>query len=569
MPKNLSRFVMRTVLPGALPTAAVVVFALTDLPWLGYGLCLATLVFLTGLFTTVSAGAGRTARAVIVAAVLLGTGLFRDGELNLGLAGAGALLLGLLGVEPLVFKALRMGRLNTANLPLPRSTVARWATPRTVAMVNIGMIAAFTGCAAFQLSGWPLVAVGVLVVLTQAVLVLRVWVRRRDVAYQTDTAVRAAVEAHAPKFAVHFSGPGSAVYQLLMWLPYFDQLGDPYVIILREGRTAKTFAAATPAPIVVAPSIAAMESMLVPSLRSVFYVNNSMKNTHCVRFGELTHIQLMHGDSEKPASRNPVSAMYDRVFVAGQAGVERYRRYGVKITDEQFRIVGRPQVADVRVDREPIANKKHPTVLYAPTWTGDSADVNFSSLPLGEALVTELLARGATVLMREHPFTRRNVAAGRALERVQELLATDRAKTGRPHRFGAETSGEITLADCFNDADALVSDVSGVVSDWLYSEKPFAVTDMLAEGEEFAESFPLSTASYVIRHDGSNIPEVVSQLLDADPRASERRALKTHYLGDFPADTYTRAFLSAARETYETPRDPRESHERDQAVTAS
>ncbi|MGH8877702.1 MAG: CDP-glycerol glycerophosphotransferase family protein [Stackebrandtia sp.] len=554
MPTNLFRFVLRKLLPAAFPAAAVVVFALTDLPWLGYGLCLATLLYLTGWFTRVSVAAARTGRGIIIAAALLGTEAFRNGDLDASLAVAAGLLLALIGVESLVYKSLRTGRVPTENVTLPRTTLARLSRPRTVACANYTTTAVFILCAALkQLPSMLIVALFCLLAVAQAVIVALGWLRRRDVAYQTDGEVLAAVEAHAPKFAVYFSGPSSSAYQLLMWLPYFDQLGDPYVIILREGRAAKTFAAATETPIVVAPSIAAMESMLVPTIRAVFYVNNGMKNTHCVRFGELTHIQMMHGDSEKPASRNPVSAMYDRVFVAGQAGVERYRRYGVKISDEQFRIVGRPQVASVRVDREPIAGKKNPTVLYAPTWTGDSADVNFSSLPLGEKLITELLDRGATVLMREHPFTRRNAAAARQLDRVEELLAADRTRTGRAHRFGAETAGEVTLADCFNDADALISDVSGVVSDWLYSEKPFAVADMLAEDEEFAESFPLSRASYVIRHDGDNIPQTLDLLLESDPSAGDRRAMKSHYLGDFPAETYEEAFLSAARECYEQP----------------
>ncbi|HZE37631.1 MAG TPA: CDP-glycerol glycerophosphotransferase family protein [Stackebrandtia sp.] len=553
MPNNLSRFLTRTVLPGLLPIAAIVVFALTDIPWLGYGLCLVTLVYFVALFGTAATGSGRTARGLIVTAVLLGTGAMQSTTLDLPLSLCGAVLLCVIGFEPLIFRSLRLGQLKTANLPMSRSGAARWATPQVAGGIEFALMVVYIVIAALRIPAWPLAGVLLVVALLLLGTVARAWIQRRSAAYQEDARVRSAVEAHAPRFALYFSGPASAQYQLLMWLPYFDRLGDPYIIILREGRNLETFAAATPAPLVVAPSIASMEHMLVPSIRAVFYANNSMKNTHCVRFGELTHIQLMHGDSEKPASRNPVSAMYDRVFVAGQAGVERYRRHGVNISDEQFRIVGRPQVETVEVSNTPIATISNPTVLYAPTWTGDSADVNFCSLPLGEKLVTELLERGATVLLREHPFTRRNAAAAKQLDRVQDMLAADAEKTGREHRWGAATSEGVTLSDCFNDSDAMIGDVSGVISDWLYSEKPFAITDMLDEGEAFTESFPLSKASYVLHRDGSNIPEVLDELLGTDSHADVRRQQKTFYLGDFPADSYTQGFLNGARECYTQP----------------
>ncbi len=32
----------------------------------------------------------------------------------------------------------------------------------------------------------------------------------------------------------------------------------------------------------------------------------------------------------------------------------------------------------------------------------------------------------------------------------------------------------MSLMDCINAADALITDISAVASDWLYSEKPFA-----------------------------------------------------------------------------------------------
>jgi hypothetical protein len=43
-----------------------------------------------------------------------------------------------------------------------------------------------------------------------------------------------------------------------------------------------------------------------------------------------------------------VHAIYDLIFTAGQAGIDRYARHGVSIPAEKFRIVGRPQVELIR-----------------------------------------------------------------------------------------------------------------------------------------------------------------------------------------------------------------------------
>ncbi|MCZ9338324.1 hypothetical protein NGM37_11095, partial [Streptomyces sp. TRM76130] len=46
------------------------------------------------------------------------------------------------------------------------------------------------------------------------------------------------------------------------------------------------------------------------------------------------------------------------------------------------------------------------------------------------------------------------------------------------------TGAEPRLYDCFNVSDAMVSDISSVVSDFIASGKPYAVTDSGELGEE-------------------------------------------------------------------------------------
>jgi hypothetical protein len=360
-------------------------------------------------------------------------------------------------------------------------------------------------------------------------------------------AVGRALRRHRPEFVLYFAAPAGSQYQILMWLPYLERLDRPFFVLLREAKFLPIVAAATKAPVVFCPTVAAVDEVLVPGLRVAFYVNHAAKNAHCVRFSSLTHIQLHHGDSDKGPSASPVSALFDKIFVAGQAAIDRYARNGVDIPREKFVVVGRPQVESIAVAGTHVRDRTPKVVLYTPTWTGHFSDVNYCSLPLGNKLVKRLLARDVTVLLRAHPYTGKNPQSARQLARIEETLAADRLTSGRAHVWGAEAARDMSLADCINRCDALVSDVSGVISDFLYSGKPFTIVDTANHGEAFADSFPLARAGYVLRRDLSNVDEVLAQLLEEDPLEEARRKVRAEYLGDFPPENYADAFLTEAR----------------------
>ena len=177
--------------------------------------------------------------------------------------------------------------------------------------------------------------------------------------------------------------------------------------------------------------------------------------------------------------------------MAGQAAIDRFANNGVAVTRD-FEIVGRPQVEGVKVQECPIAKREVPRVLYAPTWYGYLEDSRYSSLPVGAKIVQALIDRGCVVIFRPHPWVWRTPSLASASRDIDELLATDAARMGRSHIFGpAAMTGSIM--ETFNQVDALVSDVSSVVPDFLYSEKPFALTLMAAETTtaEFLRTFRL------------------------------------------------------------------------------
>jgi len=306
--------------------------------------------------------------------------------------------------------------------------------------------------------------------------------------------------------------------------------------------------ALTSVPVLVRRYVNELDVLMTPSLKTVFYVNTAPKNVHMLQYLGINQVQLNHGDSDKAPSYRRVFRMYDKNFVAGQAAIDRFANNGVVVPREAFEIVGRPQVETVEIEKVPIAARQLKRVLYAPTWYGYFEDSRYSSLPIGDRMVKALVDRGCEVIFRPHPWIWRTPTLVAAARRIDQLLQADAAATGRPHVFGAAAAAG-SILDSFNQVDALISDVSSVIPDFLYSEKPFAITSMVAAvgRDEFLADFPLARAGYVLCGDLANLDAVLDNLLLTDPAAALRREVKAYYLGDFPAENYAEGFLSVAR----------------------
>ncbi|MCB7137191.1 CDP-glycerol glycerophosphotransferase family protein [Cellulosimicrobium marinum] len=456
---------------------------------------------------------------------------------------AGALVALTVAVEAVVARSWRqVGR-------LVRGVPGGPAMPRSARLGPWQV--AFSLAAAALLAGTPWLPAPVLVLLLVAILVVagaeavsvltapRVRARR-------ERELRAALEAYAPQVMLYITGPGGTEYQLAAWASVLERIDARTVVVAREHALAEAAARTTSLPVVASPSLAELDALHVPSFRVALYVNNGAKNTHNVRYQDMTHVQLLHGDSDKPASYNPVTAMFDKIFVAGQAGIDRYANHGVRIPLDKFEIVGRPQVVGIE---RPVVRRPATTALYAPTWTGFQADANYGSLPVGTEIVRALIDHGLTVTFRPHPYSAGQPSSAQQISEIEELLATDAASSGRAHVFGEAASAGRTLQECFNEADVLVTDVSSVPADFLFSEKPFVILKMQpGSTAEFLAEFPLARAGYLAHgSDPSTIGAAVRSAVGDDPLAETRKELRTYYLGDLPYEGYEQTFHTAIR----------------------
>jgi hypothetical protein len=390
------------------------------------------------------------------------------------------------------------------------------------------------------LAGFALAAAGVHAVpwiLALVVLAIAVWVvwtawrawgphtghQVRD----TDVAVSAAVAELAPEVVFYFSSPADGTYALGVWASVINALERPVLVVLREP-THLLGTETILKPTVVAPTVMDLMAVTPGSVRIVLYPTNVVRNDEMIRIPGPMHCFIGHGDSDKVGSFSPLNRMYDEIWVAGRAAVDRYAAVDEGIDLNVLRAVGRPQLADIRRAAPEVEPGHRLTVLYAPTWEGFFDEADYSSVAsLGERIVQGCLDAGADVLFKPHPLTgHRLPEAGKAREAIDDLVR----KAGRGSEVVAPSPN--SLYEAFNRADLLISDISSVITDFLASRKPYAVSNRRdVPDAEFRAMFPSSSAAELLGSDLATLRTALDDAAGADPRRAQRESLAEYLLG--------------------------------------
>lgn len=344
---------------------------------------------------------------------------------------------------------------------------------------------------------------------------------------------------------LYHSGAEDSTYQVNMWLSVVERIGRPALVVLRE-REGLAQLAPTSLPVACIPGAVEFMTFSLPDIRVAMYTANVGKTIHMLREPGVRHVFVGHGDSDKTSSFNPFSKVYSEIWVAGEAGRDRYRRADVGISDDSIVEVGRPQLEGIQVVTDGIGQRLV-TVLYAPTWEGWTADPAHTSLVrTGPGLVERLVGLpNVRVLYKPHPFT------GTVSDEAAAADATIRALVARAGGDNVTVVGASpTLYDCFNDADVLIADVSSVLTDFIYSEKPYVVANLTGLSEDgFREKYPSVGMAYLLDPTGQQIEAILDLVRDSDPLAAERRTLKHYLLGPDEPEAMTR-FAAAVDAAY-------------------
>ncbi len=351
----------------------------------------------------------------------------------------------------------------------------------------------------------------------------------------------------------YFAGDPSRTYQLVQWLEVLESLDHvhPVCIVLRDPASAPVVEARTHLTVFTAQTLPELTDLYASlDARVVLYCNNSAQNFQSLLDGRRLHVHINHGESDKQSMASNNAKAYDRVFVAGEAAVQRYVSGLLEFDASRLVRVGRPQL-DLR--RTPLlVPSPRRTVLYAPTWEGDAEYNDYTSVDvMGESIVRAILAlRDVRLVYKPHPQVAesRSPAVATAHREILRLIA-EAARDDRAAGHLPVLVGDILAV--MPGCDAIVTDVSSVGLDWLYlhTDKPIVLTDRHRDLDRLRAQIPISRCADVIHPESvAGLTALLEDRLARDEHQLARMAMRHHYFDDLHVGDSTARFLGAVSE---------------------
>ncbi len=371
--------------------------------------------------------------------------------------------------------------------------------------------------------------------------------------------VQQAIQKLHPEVALyHGTTQADSVYQLDGWLSTVEQIPQPTIVIVRSVATLESMGATT-LPVLALTTAQDLLHLDLTTLRACLFVANTGDIIHLIREQNPMSAFIGHGDSDKNSSFNPFTKVYDEVWVAGEAGEQRYERAQIGVHPDQFVHVGRPQLDAIDLSVLQAADSERiPTVLYAPTWEGWNSEQEYCSLlAQGVKVIEQLLhsEQPVRLIYKPHPFTGLRTAAARtASNRIIGMIHAANARNGftssppTPRKPADTKSAQeanrrataagndffarlnerehvviypdvgLGLFQCFEHADALITDISSVLSDFIATGRPYAVCNPRKTSDAaFIEEFPSTRGGVIIDRSGGNARDFVDVVTGATP----------------------------------------------------
>ena len=210
---------------------------------------------------------------------------------------------------------------------------------------------------------------------------------------------------------------------------------------------------------------------LLPNTKYVLYPSSTGNNIHLNRYNHLEHIFIGHGDSDKAASAHKALRLYDQIWTAGEAHIDRFKNSDFDTNHMKFLKVGRPNLSDVLLkNQDDWQERMNLSILYLPTWEGVMEEANYSSTHISGLLIkTVQQTLDSYLTVKYHPFTgNRNTSLSRVNEQTKELARIE--------------SLDVNVESAATGIDKLVSqhnificDISAVVTECLAANAPIFV----------------------------------------------------------------------------------------------
>lgn len=311
-----------------------------------------------------------------------------------------------------------------------------------------------------------------------------------------------------------------AISQLEVWLPYL--IKSPYKVCLFAQTCSQKIIDKIPFPIFTIDSgFSIYEVEKFTKLEFLFYPTNRSRNFNwLLKFPHIKHIFIGHGDSEKHSSSSRIINAYDFTMLSDFDSYKRYTNNGVNLGLEKCLFMGVPTKEGIEYQRTPCNEIK--SVLYAPTFEGNSEYVNYSSLGKIHNIIFH---DRFDIIFRPHPGT------GKRDIHYKNIAAQYEKST-------------LSKVEQFNKSDILVCDISGIKNEYLFTGKPIVIpatyeeinTNTLTALEEYC---------YIWDYKNTSFSDFINSIRRDEKWKKRIKYRKKKYLGCKTFDDSQRLFLKA------------------------
>ena len=351
--------------------------------------------------------------------------------------------------------------------------------------------------------------------------------------------------------ALYFPDGPPKLYQLTQWLPVFEEHQDlTTIVIVRQIDAYNALRGRTKLRVILVPRYENLMALLDRAdFGAVVYVNNGWTNFQALSFQRAVHVHVNHGESDKICMVSNQAKAYDKVFVAGEAAIQRHAAAIAWFDHSHLVQVGRPQL-DLEVAPALPASTRT-TITYAPTWEGEDEANNYSSVDTyGLRIIEAALAQpNSRIVYKPHPRVSDSDDANMR-QQHQAITRAVNAAASRDPQAGHIVLDDADMLAVIRSTDVLISDVSSVTLDFLYLKPgaPIVLTDRRSNKAALLAESPVASACHIV--DASTIDSLAGDLatIVAGGDNDSTRAIRDHYFGGLePGESTTRFWFELRR----------------------
>ena len=276
---------------------------------------------------------------------------------------------------------------------------------------------------------------------------------------------------------LHTGENASGLSHLDLWIPHFMNAEVQFVVMVRNNELFELVKKKYPQlTLLYAKGDKEVEKYIEKMLflKACFYPSNTGNNLHLLKFNEIKHIFIGHGDSDKTASAHKYFRVYDENWVAGDAHIDRFINEGFDFSGLAQIKVGRPNLKDILIKSEKKWKERFSgelRLLYLSTWEGVYNEQNYTSVNLINTFFQKISKTiyFDRVSIKLHPWI------GKRDNSLLSISATLKSTLDNNQINSILYTKDTPVEKLILDANIFISDISAVVSETLAANGPIFV----------------------------------------------------------------------------------------------